>query len=115
MACRDGRIDNVPSALDLIAKGIVNGSDHVWGSAGVDDAFGAHLAACLSEGVCPFGHPLDPGTEGLLPTGGRLCRHCEPPAIWLAAQGQYLTAGDVLTDGYGWQWARLAPESAGTS
>jgi hypothetical protein len=67
-------------SLGLIEAEAATGAIQVWQSA--DPEFAAHLAACLSEGLCPYGHPLEIPEEGL---NGRICRRCDPPSYWLAA------------------------------
>ena len=66
-------------SLGLIEAEAATGADHVWQTH--DPEFAAHLAACLSEGLCPYGHPLEiPAVE----LNGRICPHCEPVSYWLA-------------------------------
>jgi hypothetical protein len=66
------------ASLDLIDAEAASGAAHVYQSA--DPAFAAHLAACLSEGLCPRGHPLERPEAQM---NGRICRGCDPWSYWL--------------------------------
>lgn len=74
-------------------------SEHVYVSAEVSPGFGAHVAACLSEGACPAGHRL---TDGKPP----FCLSCEPSSIWIAENGGW--AWERL-DAAGWRYGGTAP------
>jgi hypothetical protein len=76
-------------ALDTIARDAARGCDMVWSTR--DPEFSGHLAACLSEGLCPRGHPLEVPADA---PRGRICRHCEPVSYWIAEPPG------------GWLWAR---------
>jgi hypothetical protein len=77
-------------SLGLIEAEAATGAIQVWQSA--DPGFASHLAACLSEGLCPYGHTLEIPPAGM--AFGRICRRCEPAAYWMAALPG------------GWMWTR---------
>lgn len=75
--------------LGLIEAQAASGAAHVYQSH--DPGFAAHAAACLSEGLCPYGHRLEIPAPELV---GRICRGCDPAAYWL------------VTLPAAWLWAR---------
>jgi hypothetical protein len=90
-------------------------SEHVYITTQLSPEFAAHLAACLSEGMCPAAHKLtvpepmrlwaaDPGTDLAAGAWEYLgtsdvqpeCRQCQPVSRWKMAP-------------HGWTWEPVKP------